>query len=106
MTSSWNTDASTQAPLQYFKWELCDHPSYSTDLAMSDYHLFTYLRNCLGSQSFNNKDLIEDSKTWLSSQVADFLHTGIQKRIPQYDKCLNYGGDYVEKLLKYVRIFI
>jgi hypothetical protein len=25
--------------------------------------------------------------------------------IPWYEKCLNCGGDYVEKQLKYVRIF-
>jgi hypothetical protein len=29
--------------------------------------------------------------------VADFFDTGIQKLIPQHDKCLNSGGDYVEK---------
>jgi hypothetical protein len=38
-----------------------------------------------------------DVKTWLSSQVADFFDTGIQKLIPQYDKCLSSGSDYVEK---------
>jgi hypothetical protein len=40
---------------------------------------------------------MEDVKTWLSSQAADFFDTGIQKLIPRYDKCLNSGGDYVEK---------
>jgi hypothetical protein len=45
------------------------------------------------------------AKTWLSSQVADFFDTGIQKLIPQCDKFPNSGGDYVEKWLKYVHIF-
>jgi hypothetical protein len=40
---------------------------------------------------------MEGVETWLSSQAADFFDTGIQKRIPRYDKCLNSGGDYVEK---------
>jgi hypothetical protein len=40
---------------------------------------------------------MEDVKTWLSSMVADFFDTGMQKLIPRYDKCLNSGGDYVEK---------
>jgi hypothetical protein len=44
---------------------------------------------------------MEGVKTWLSSQVADFFDTGIQTLIPQYDKCLNSGGDYFEKWLKY-----
>jgi hypothetical protein len=36
---------------------------------------------------------MEGVKMWLSSQAADFFDTGKQKRIPQYDKCLNSGGD-------------
>jgi hypothetical protein len=30
----------------------------------------------------NNKQLMKGVKTWLSSQVADFFHIGIQKLIP------------------------
>jgi hypothetical protein len=44
----------------------------------------------------NKEELMEGVKTWLSSMAADFFDTGIQKRIPRY-KCLNSGGDYVEK---------
>jgi hypothetical protein len=39
---------------------------------------------------------MEGVKTWLSSMVADFFDTGIQKLIPQY-KFHSSGGDYVEK---------
>jgi hypothetical protein len=35
-------------------------------------------------------------KNWLSSEAADFLHTGREKLTPRY-KCLSSGGDYVEK---------
>jgi hypothetical protein len=52
-----------------------------------------------------NEESMEGVKTWLSSQVADFFDTGIQKLIPRYDKCLNSGGYYVEKYRKYVHIF-
>ena len=34
---------------------------------------------------------------WVKSQAADFVDTGIQKLVPRYDKCLNSGGEYVEK---------
>jgi hypothetical protein len=87
--------ARTRALLE-LNWELFDHPLYSPDLVPSDYHLFTYLKNCVGSQRFNNNELMECVKTWLSSQVADFFNTGIQKLIPRY-KCPNSGGDNVEK---------
>jgi histone-lysine N-methyltransferase SETMAR len=76
---------------------LFDHPPYSPDLTPSDYHLFTYLKNWLGSQRFsNNEELMEGVKTFLSSQATDFFDTGIQKLIPRY-KCLNSGGDYIKE---------
>jgi hypothetical protein len=48
---------------------------------------------------------MEGVKTWPSSQGADFFDTGIQKLIPQHDKCLNASGDYIEEQLKHVHIF-
>jgi hypothetical protein len=46
---------------------LFGHPPYSLDLALTDYHLFTYLKNWLRSQRFNNnEELMEGVKTWLS----------------------------------------
>jgi transposase len=77
-----HTAAHTRALLKHFNWELFDHPPYSPDLAPSDYHLLTYLKNWLRSQRFNNNELMKGFKTWLSSQVADFFDTGIQKLIP------------------------
>jgi histone-lysine N-methyltransferase SETMAR len=35
------TAAHTQSLLEHFNWELFDHPPYSPDLALSNYHLFT-----------------------------------------------------------------
>jgi hypothetical protein len=76
---------------------LFDYPPYSPDLILSDYHLFTYLKNLLQSQRFNsNEELMEDVKTKLSSQVADFFDKGKQKLIPRYYKYLNASDDYVE----------
>jgi transposase len=51
-----STAACTGAVLEHFSWELFDHPLYSPDLAPSDYHLFTCLKNWLGSQRFSNKE--------------------------------------------------
>jgi histone-lysine N-methyltransferase SETMAR len=67
-----HTAAHTQAMLKYFNWELFGHPPYSPHLAPSDYHLFTYLKNWMGSQSFNNNELTKGIKTWMSSWAADF----------------------------------
>jgi transposase len=51
------TAAYTQALLEHFNWEMTDHPPYSPDLAPCDYHLFTYLKNWLRSQCFNNNEV-------------------------------------------------
>jgi hypothetical protein len=90
--------ARTRVLLEHFNWELFDHPPYNPDLVPSDYHMFIYRKNWLRSQRFShNEKLIKGVKAWLSSQAAYFFDTGIHKLIPHYDKCLNSGGDYVEK---------
>jgi histone-lysine N-methyltransferase SETMAR len=77
-----HTAARTRALPEHVNWELFDHPPYSPDLAPNDYRLFTYLKNLLGSQRFNNNvELMEGVRTWLSSQTADFFETGIQELI-------------------------
>jgi transposase len=57
-----STAARTLALLEHFNWELFDHHPYNPDLAPSDYQLFTYLKNWLRSQRFNNNDLVEGVK--------------------------------------------
>ena len=49
-------------------------------------------------QSFPNDREAKMSVTqWFQSQAADFYDIGIQKLVPQYDKCLNTGGNMFEK---------
>ena len=87
----------TQDIITSIKWEQMDHPPYSPDLAPSDYHLFLYLKKFLGGKWFDNNDLKDTVQKWLTLQVAAFYEEGIQKLVPRYDKCLNNGGEYVEK---------
>jgi hypothetical protein len=46
--------ACTWTMLKHFNWALLDHPPNSPDLTPNGYHLFTYLKNWLGPQHFNN----------------------------------------------------
>jgi len=65
---------------QQFRWEVFDHPSYSPDLAPSDYLLFMHLKKCPASQSFEDEDRLKtDVTTLFKSLVADFFDTGIRK---------------------------
>jgi hypothetical protein len=56
MTVHLHTAVHTGALLEQFNYELFEHPPYSPYLALSDYHLFTYLKNWLQSQHFNNSE--------------------------------------------------
>jgi len=67
-------------------------------LAPSDFHLFLHLKTFLGGKRFDDDDDLKDTvQKWLTSQAAAFYKEGTQKLVPRYDKCLNYGGEYVEK---------
>ena len=52
----------------------------------------------LGGKQYDDDDDLKDAvQKWLTSQAAAFYEEGIQKLVPHYDKCLNNGGEYVEK---------
>jgi hypothetical protein len=51
-----HTTARTRALLAHFNWELFDHPPYNSYLTPSDNHPFTYVKNWLRSQRFNNNE--------------------------------------------------
>ncbi|KAJ4432797.1 hypothetical protein ANN_21436 [Periplaneta americana] len=66
---------------------------------LRDFHVFLHLKKFLSSdERFGNDEELKTSVTrWFHSQAAEFYDRGIQKLIPQYDKCLNSDGGYVEK---------
>jgi hypothetical protein len=91
-----HTTAHTRPLLEHFIWELFDHLPYSPDLAPSDYHLCTYLKKSFRSQRFNSNEELTGMYQNMA-KLTDFFDTGIQNPILRYDKCLNSGGDFVEK---------
>ncbi|GBM35068.1 hypothetical protein AVEN_203231-1 [Araneus ventricosus] len=77
---------------------LFDHPPYSPDLAPNDFHLFLKLKEFLRGKRFGSDEELENAvTTWLNELVAEECDMGILKLADRYDKCLNVGGDYVEK---------
>ncbi|GFX55296.1 histone-lysine N-methyltransferase SETMAR [Trichonephila clavipes] len=84
--------------LRKFKWDVFQHPPYSPHLAPSDYHLFTAMKKWLGGKHFADDEELKNAVShWFKSQAAFFYAEGIGKLVQRYDKCLNNGGDYVEK---------
>jgi histone-lysine N-methyltransferase SETMAR len=88
----------TQAILQEFGWEVFEHPAYSPELAPSDFHLFPKLKEFFGGRRFKSGEEVKDAvREWLNGLAAEVYDEGIQKLVTRCDKCLNVGGDYVEK---------
>ncbi|KAJ4429612.1 hypothetical protein ANN_21798 [Periplaneta americana] len=84
------TAASTRELLDQFCWEVFDHPPYSPDLAPSNFHLFTKLKDFLGGTRFgSDEELKKTVNTWLNELAVEEYNTGILKLVNRYDKCLN-----------------
>jgi hypothetical protein len=58
--------------------------------------MFLHLKTFLGGRRFHNDEVKEAVNTWVESQAASFYDAETQKLGPLY-KCLNNGGNYVEK---------
>jgi transposase len=81
-----------------FNWEIFGHPSYSPDLAPSDYHLFSKMKVWLATQHFHyNEELLDGVRNGLHNLAAPFFDEALHKLVSRYDKCLHVDGNCVEK---------
>ncbi|GBN13854.1 Y+L amino acid transporter 2 [Araneus ventricosus] len=81
-----HTAAATQELLDQFGWEIFYRPSYSPDLAPSDFHLFLKLKEFLGGKHFGSDEELENTMTtWLNELAAEELfYAGAEKgQMPQ-----------------------
>ena len=87
----------TQKKLAYLGFQSLDHPSYSPDLASSDYHLFPGLKKQLkGCHFSSDTEVIAVAETWLDGQPSEFFLNGLQKLEQWAKKCIELPGEYVE----------
>jgi hypothetical protein len=81
-----------------FGWEQFDDPPYSPDFVSSDFHVFLHQKTFLGGRLLHDDYEVKEAiNMWFASQEASFYDAGIKKLGPRYDKCLDNGGNYVEK---------
>jgi hypothetical protein len=77
--------------------ELLSHPSYSPDLAPSDYQLFRLLKDHL-SGHHNETDAVQEAmQSWLQGAGTDLYHRGIFKILQCWQKCIAQDGGFGEK---------
>ena len=72
---------------------------YCPDFVPNDFHLFVHLKKFLSSQRqlFQNHRETGMNVTVAAIPGGCLLRHRIQKLVPRYDKCVNSGGEYVEK---------
>jgi len=70
----------TQKQLASLGFQCLDHPPYSPDLALSDYHLFPGLKKQLKGRHFSsNVEVIAAAETWLDGQPSEFFFEWLAK---------------------------
>jgi hypothetical protein len=83
-----HTTACTNALIKRLNWEIFNHPSYSSDPASSNYHLFSKMKVWLATQHFHCNEELMGVKNWLHNLAAPFFDEGLQKLVSiQVPKC-------------------
>jgi hypothetical protein len=92
--ASPHTTAATIKYIATFGWECLDYAPYSPGLATSDFHFFPTMKGTIEGRRFTT---IEDAEAAVRTQDTDFHYQGYFKLLKWCDKCINVGGDYVDK---------
>ena len=87
----------TQKKLAYLGFQCLDHPPYSPDLALLEYHLFPGLKKQMKGRHFSSDvEVIAAADIWLDGQPSEFFLSGLQKLEQRAKKCIELHGEYVE----------
>ena len=79
-------------------FEVLEHPTYSPDLVPSDYYLFAPHRDALRSRKFSSDEAVQKAvQKLLCDQPKTFFSHGNHKPVDRWNKCIEMGGDNVEK---------
>ncbi|PNF25406.1 hypothetical protein B7P43_G09167 [Cryptotermes secundus] len=93
-----HTAAHTAETLRKLKSDVMAHPSYSPDLAPSDYHLFGPLKEALRGRRFTSDQEVKEAvHAWLAAQLKTFFSESIRNLVQRWTKCVEKQGDYAEK---------
>jgi histone-lysine N-methyltransferase SETMAR len=93
-----HTNLHTREAITKLQWTVLPHPSYSPDLASSDYHLFSPLKGAIRGKKFeSDREVISEVKRWLRQRPAEWYREGIQARTSRWRKAIDSEGDCLEK---------
>ncbi|GBM07611.1 hypothetical protein AVEN_230044-1 [Araneus ventricosus] len=75
--------------------DLIQHPPYSTNMAPSDFYLFSHLQLHLDGAIFNsNGEVINEVHLFLDSRPPQFFAEGIEKLPERWKTIVDLKGEY------------
>jgi transposase len=93
-----HTSLRTREAITKLQWTVLSHPSYSPDLAPSDYHLFGPLKDAIRGKRFEDDEEVNTKvKRWLRQRPAEWYREDTQALASRWRKAKDLEGDYVEK---------
>ncbi|XP_011066409.1 PREDICTED: histone-lysine N-methyltransferase SETMAR-like [Acromyrmex echinatior] len=93
-----HTSLKAMIKLDQLRFELVAHPSYSPDLAPSNYYLFPNLKRWLQGKRFtSNEEVIAETEAYFEGLDVSYYRKGIEMLENRYTKCIALEGNYVEE---------
>ena len=79
-------------------YELIPHPTYSPDLAPSDFFLFPNLKKDIRGLHFRSvEEVVTAVEEWVNGKDPDFFSSGLMALEHRWSKCITLEGNYIEK---------
>ena len=79
-------------------YKLILHPTYSPDLASSDYFLFTNLKKDIrGRHLQSNEEAVAAVEEWVRDKDPGFFSSGLMALEHRWSTCIILEGNYIEK---------
>ena len=92
--------------LREIGFNVLPHPSYSPDLAPSDFYLFSALKSVVRGNNFSSAaEITFVVNNWTVSKSKDFFSDGIKILPDRWQKCVNHNGEYFEHLRNHDYIY-
>jgi histone-lysine N-methyltransferase SETMAR len=89
---------STREKLLKLGWVTVPHPSYSPDLAPTDYHLLHSLSNHVREKKFDDEDDLKmDLVNFFDQKSQDFYERGILSLPEHWRQVIDSNGAYIVK---------
>ena len=79
-------------------YELIPHPSYSPDIAPSDFFLFPNMKKDIRGCHFRpDEEVVTAVEEWVNGKNPDFYSSGLMALEHRWSKCFILEGNYIEK---------